>query len=61
VKNDASKETSNIQDSTLTEQELGKTEYHINQTPEEVQQDITNAQAFIRKDEEDERTPRLFF
>jgi hypothetical protein len=37
------------------------TEYFIDQTPEEVQQDIDNAQAFIRKDEEDERTPRLFF
>ena len=37
------------------------TEYFIDQTPEEVQQDITNAQAFIRKDEDDDRRPRLFF
>lgn len=37
------------------------TEYFIDQTPEEVQQDISNAQAFIRKDEDDERLPRLFF
>lgn len=37
------------------------TEYFIDQTPEEVQQDIDNAQAFIRKDEEEYRTPRLFF
>ena len=37
------------------------TEYFIDQTPEEVQQDITNAQAFIRKDEDDNRLPRLFF
>jgi hypothetical protein len=37
------------------------TEYFIDQTPEEVQQDISNAQAFIRKDEDDDRRPRLFF
>lgn len=37
------------------------TDYFIDQTPEEVQQDIRNAQAFIRKDEGDDRTPRLFF
>jgi len=37
------------------------TEYFIDQTPEEVIEDINNAQAFIRKDEEDERLPRLFF
>ena len=37
------------------------TEYFIDQTPEEVQQDIDNAQAFIRKDEDDDRRPRLFF
>jgi hypothetical protein len=37
------------------------TEYFIDQTPEEVEQDIRNAQAFVRKDEDDERLPRLFF
>jgi len=37
------------------------TEYFIDQTPEEDEQDIRNAQAFVRKDEEDERLPRLFF
>ena len=37
------------------------TDYFIDQTPEEVQQDIRNAQAFVRKDEGDDRTPRLFF
>jgi uncharacterized protein (UPF0297 family) len=37
------------------------TDYFIDQTPEEVQQDISNAQAFIRKDEDDDRRPRLFF
>ena len=37
------------------------TEYFIDQTPEEVQQDISNAQAFVRKDEDDDRRPRLFF
>jgi hypothetical protein len=34
---------------------------YIDQTEEEVIQDLNNAQAFIRKDDEDERTPRLFF
>jgi hypothetical protein len=37
------------------------TEYFIDQTPEEVQQDLRNIEAFIRKDEGDDRTPRLFF
>jgi hypothetical protein len=37
------------------------TEYFIDQTPEEVEQDIRNAQAFVRKDEDDDRLPRLFF
>jgi hypothetical protein len=37
------------------------TDYFIDQTPEEVQQDIRNAQAFVRKDDEEYRTPRLFF
>jgi len=35
--------------------------HFIDQTAEEVIQDIANAEKFIRKDEEDERTPRLFF
>lgn len=61
-----------IQNKLSTLQELGEvdnateavnevTEYLIDQTPEEVQQDIRNAQAFVRKDEEEYRTPRLFF
>ena len=61
-----------IQDKCKSLQELGEadnatqaieevTEYFIDQTPEEVQQDIRNAQAFIRKDDEEYRTPRLFF
>lgn len=37
------------------------TEYFIDQTPEEVQQDLSNLEAFFRKDEEDERLPRVFF
>jgi hypothetical protein len=37
------------------------TEYFIDQTPEEVQQDLRNIEAFIRKDEGDDRLPRLFF
>jgi hypothetical protein len=37
------------------------TDYFIDQTSEEVQQDIRNAQAFVRKDDEEYRTPRLFF
>lgn len=37
------------------------TEYFIDQTPEEVQQDLRNIEAFVRKDEGDDRTPRLFF
>ena len=37
------------------------TDYFIDQTPEEVQQDIRNAKAFVRKDDEEYRTPRLFF
>ena len=36
-------------------------EFFIDQTPEEVIQDINNAQAFVRKDEGDDRRPRLFF
>lgn len=45
----------------LTESVEQVTEYFIDQTPEEVQQDIINAQEFVRQDEEDERLPRLFF
>lgn len=37
------------------------TDYFIDQTPEEVQQDLRNVEAFIRKDEGDDRIPRLFF
>jgi len=37
------------------------TEYFIDQTQEEVQQDIDTAQKFVRKDEGDDCTPRLFF
>ena len=37
------------------------TECFIDQTPEEVQQDLSNLEAFFRKDEEDERLPRVFF
>lgn len=36
-------------------------EYFIDQTAEEVNEDINTAKEFIRKDEEDERLPRLFF
>jgi len=61
-----------IQDKLNTLQELGEvdnateavnqvTEYFVDQTEEEVNEDIANAQAFIRKDEEEYRTPRLFF
>ena len=61
-----------IQNKLNTLQELGEvdnateavnqvTEYFVDQTEEEVIQDIANAQAFIRKDEEEYRTPRLFF
>ena len=61
-----------IQDKLNTLQELGEvdnateavnqvTEYFVDQTEEEVIQDIANAQEFIRKDEEEYRTPRLFF
>jgi hypothetical protein len=37
------------------------TDYFIDQTSEEVQQDLRNVEAFIRKDEGDDRIPRLFF
>ena len=61
-----------IQDKLNTLQELGEvdnateavnqvTEYFVDQTEEEINEDIANAQAFIRKDEEEYRTPRLFF
>ena len=61
-----------IQDKLNTLQELGEvdnateavnqvTEYFVDQTEEEVIQDIATAQEFIRKDEEEYRTPRLFF
>lgn len=48
-----------LDDATKAVEEV--TEYFIDQTPEEVQQDLNNAQAFVRKDEDDGRLPRLFF
>lgn len=39
----------------------GAKEYDIEQTAEEVEKDIETARQFVRKDEEDERLPRLFF
>ena len=36
-------------------------QFFIDQTAEEVNEDINTAQEFVRKDEDDERLPRLFF
>lgn len=39
----------------------GAKEYDIDQTAEEVEEDIETLRQFVREDEDDERLPRLFF